>query len=433
MKKGLQQRMKSWLVATLSIVALCGASMDASAQSVEVVYDDGTNNYTGTYGDYGEWDGKPSYNYPVDGGNAVIEWSSADSKWIFYHDKDYVTINSNDANTADVPQNGWVAEGSFDVAIFSGTGTVDNNNDPDPYEGTVVTVANLTNADLNGDYSYVNTNSQEKPVYAKSTIDFGDVTIEYGDVKNEGDFLWEIKYQGMTGFTVLYTNPFGDVVPQNGWTSYSAYGDLTLSGDGSENNATPVVEVSLSNDIMLKGGIYTYNGEVNGKSSYIMAGDGTYNLFIEWSDSDWDQIFKWEYKIVTEDMGGGIGTAATTVLYDNAFDTPLVPQNGWTSYSTYGDLALSGNGTVNNVVTTIGDELTSVDVSIYPNPAIDNVTVSVDEQGMLVIYNATGSTAYSTPLNSGRNSVDVSSLSAGVYFFAVSVNGAEEVTKVIKK
>lgn len=84
------------------------------------------------------------------------------------------------------------------------------------------------------------------------------------------------------------------------------------------------------------------------------------------------------------------------------------------------------------------NENSTVNGSAFPNPAVDNITVSVDGEGManLLVTDVAGKTAFSNTieLNSGKANINIASLEAGVYVFNVTLeNGKTAQFNVVKK
>jgi len=78
------------------------------------------------------------------------------------------------------------------------------------------------------------------------------------------------------------------------------------------------------------------------------------------------------------------------------------------------------------------DEEVSINYSVYPNPAIDILTVEAEISSELTsinLYNILGKQILNQPLNNGINTIDVSSLSSGVYFYSINVNNKAVETK----
>jgi len=68
-------------------------------------------------------------------------------------------------------------------------------------------------------------------------------------------------------------------------------------------------------------------------------------------------------------------------------------------------------------------------VSVYPNPAEDYIYVDASAKGKIFIYNASGRLMKTEPVQTGMNSINVRSLSAGIYF--IRINRSE--VKFIKR
>ena len=58
-------------------------------------------------------------------------------------------------------------------------------------------------------------------------------------------------------------------------------------------------------------------------------------------------------------------------------------------------------------------------VSVYPNPATDNISVTAKDAASIVIYDITGTLLISQAITVVKNKVDVKSLASGVYFVSV--------------
>ena len=69
-------------------------------------------------------------------------------------------------------------------------------------------------------------------------------------------------------------------------------------------------------------------------------------------------------------------------------------------------------------------------VSVYPNPAVDVVTVGGAESADVVITNLSGAVVLN---QSGVKTVNVSDLSAGIYLMTVRTESGVFTTKLLKK
>ena len=71
----------------------------------------------------------------------------------------------------------------------------------------------------------------------------------------------------------------------------------------------------------------------------------------------------------------------------------------------------------------------NVHMSIYPNPAVDQLSVTLSQNAEIAIYNIMGQRVMTQEGRAGANSVNISSLNAGIYF----VNAGSETQKFIVK
>lgn len=71
---------------------------------------------------------------------------------------------------------------------------------------------------------------------------------------------------------------------------------------------------------------------------------------------------------------------------------------------------------------------------VYPNPATSNVTISANDVGgyQLSVSDLSGKVVLAKSLNGIENTVDVSALSSGAYFFTLSSDNKKEVVKILK-
>ena len=76
-------------------------------------------------------------------------------------------------------------------------------------------------------------------------------------------------------------------------------------------------------------------------------------------------------------------------------------------------------------------------VSVYPNPAHDNITVqttNVTGISQTVLLDMSGKQVMATLIVSGNQSIDISSLPSGMYMLKVTMgNGVKQVIKVTKE
>jgi hypothetical protein len=72
-------------------------------------------------------------------------------------------------------------------------------------------------------------------------------------------------------------------------------------------------------------------------------------------------------------------------------------------------------------------------VSMYPNPASTSISFELNDTKNynVSIFDITGKLQINTPVNASNNSIDISTLGAGIYFVSVENNGAKKVVRLI--
>jgi len=147
-------------------------------------------------------------------------------------------------------------------------------------------------------------------------------------------------------------------------------------------------------------------------------------------------------------VGGGddkeheLTLTAPTLSAWNTYDVPLTSFTGLTTKSNIGQLifvgAPTGAGTVfiDNVLyrkSTVSVRGLNADkVSVYPNPAKDNVTITSDNQIQLVtVLNNIGQSVLTNTPNSKVVVLDISKLNNGVYFIKTTSEVGQTTSKLI--
>lgn len=90
-----------------------------------------------------------------------------------------------------------------------------------------------------------------------------------------------------------------------------------------------------------------------------------------------------------------------------------VPQQGTSAYYRLKIIDNDGSYTYSDVITLSQDQ---GGLSVYPNPARDRVNIVVPASSRICIYNVSGRLVITQLLERGLNTVDIRSLSAGIYF-----------------
>ncbi|HRD39497.1 MAG TPA: T9SS type A sorting domain-containing protein, partial [Bacteroidia bacterium] len=81
------------------------------------------------------------------------------------------------------------------------------------------------------------------------------------------------------------------------------------------------------------------------------------------------------------------------------------------------------------------EELNTYDFRIYPNPANESITIrsTINEKFLLSIYTALGNKCLETNLNGSETNINISGLTAGIYFIRIQTSKGEINRKLIKE
>jgi len=101
-----------------------------------------------------------------------------------------------------------------------------------------------------------------------------------------------------------------------------------------------------------------------------------------------------------------------------------------------GDLFIAKlDGTVTAVIV----ESKSQQITIYPNPARDKLTIEFDEDKLfdvgITLINILGEVVFSSTFENiaQEKTIDVSGLTTGIYFVELEINGVRVMKKVVKE
>jgi len=76
---------------------------------------------------------------------------------------------------------------------------------------------------------------------------------------------------------------------------------------------------------------------------------------------------------------------------------------------------------------------TKNNISIFPNPALNNITIESPQKSTIEILNIQGQMILQQPLQQGKTGIDVSGLAKGVYILRLKSNDKTAVTRIVKE
>lgn len=153
-----------------------------------------------------------------------------------------------------------------------------------------------------------------------------------------------------------------------------------------------------------------------------------------------DQIvWQWEgttnqHSVVSTSVPNGASSFTSTVMTTGTYNqTFMVPGTYNYQCGVHGAM-MSGSFTI-TATTGIVEVNASILTEAFPNPFKNGITIKSKNADAIVIYNIQGQLLLTTKIDKGitETQIDLSSLSAGVYFYSVSKDGIIYDTRKIYK
>ena len=129
----------------------------------------------------------------------------------------------------------------------------------------------------------------------------------------------------------------------------------------------------------------------------------------------------------------GVSINSSVVIAPHVVNSPFyigyyVVVSGDNSFTINASVSWSGTITV-NVATSLNEKNASANITLFPNPVINVLQVSVLNKANLMVYTPTGQVVITTLLEAGANDVNVSKLASGIYYVKVG----DVVSKLVKE
>ena len=157
------------------------------------------------------------------------------------------------------------------------------------------------------------------------------------------------------------------------------------SGDGGLTWTDPV---HITNDFMLTYTEHVYNQAVILGNTLIVASqtDGMTGTFVQSDDTDGSDNCYTGYTFSLEELFG----------IDGIEETPASNNN---------------------------------QISVYPNPAVDQLSVTLNKDAEMTIYNIMGQAVMTVEGRAGVNNIDITSLTSGIYFISAGTDTQKFIVK----
>lgn len=233
----------------------------------------------------------------------------------------------------------------------------------------------------------------------------------------EGDYEDPYAEEWETSFNIESASDLQNHGPYN--SGICAFPVLCRVG---ENDQNLVAVWCALNDESLYDGLYSYNIF----ASYSMDGGLTWGTMVPLMCYQ----FEWSQSEVVYPQAAVIGnTLIICTMVDYAPGTSVQGDDDDSSDNHYHGLTFDLNEIFpefDNVGETVSH---NVRMNLYPNPAVDQLTVNLSQNADIVVYNIMGQKVMSMEGRVGDNSINVSNLSSGIYF----VNAGSDTQKFIVK
>jgi len=152
-----------------------------------------------------------------------------------------------------------------------------------------------------------------------------------------------------------------------------------------------------------------YATSTNGINWTKFAGTPLFNTYTPPSDTNVDKNGPWACDVV--------------------FDPVAINYKMW--YETAAGFCYAASNVTTGIINTTPSSQNGF--VIYPNPAVNNITIEAPQQAVIEITNIQGQTILQQHLLQGKTDIDISGLAKGLYILRLNSNDKTEVTRVVKE
>ena len=149
------------------------------------------------------------------------------------------------------------------------------------------------------------------------------------------------------------------------------------------------------------------------------------------------KVFNSDFSVLKQESVALGGDGSTfSVTYDNVESEDAVVQYGFQVFGLNAnplDEAALGSVIVTSEQLGVSD-FSAINVSVYPNPTINKITIQSDEQiSNVVVYNTLGQMVMNSAPDATNFSMETANLDAGIYFAKLSTEKGSKTVKFIKQ
>ena len=149
------------------------------------------------------------------------------------------------------------------------------------------------------------------------------------------------------------------------------------------------------------------------------------------------KVFNADFSVVKEEFQPLVAGDPFSLIYTNVEPEDAVVQYGFQIVglnANPGDEATLGSVVVTSPPLVGVEDFGAINVSVYPNPIVNNVNIQSDEEITTIeIYNVIGQKVKTAAPTAANATIDMAGLESGMYFLNIATETGSKTVKLIKK